>query len=174
MNLLNIMEHRRSIRKYSGEAVSEEYLQMILQAGLLGPTGHNARACEFVLVKEKAMLETLSKCRPAGPGMLAGADAAIVVLTDGDKQDVWAEDGSIAMSFMHLMADSLGVGSCWVQVHKRIAPDGRTAEEYIKEQLAIPDHYKITAMLSLGMPAENPAPKMAADVDMSKVHYEKF
>ncbi len=174
MELLKMIENRRSVRRYTGEPVSDENLKKILQAGLLGPTGHNAKACEFVVVKDKEMLEALSKCRPAGPGMLAGADTAIVVLTDGDKQDVWAEDGSIAMTLMHLMADSLGVGSCWVQVHKRVAPDGGTAEDYIKDKLAIPANYKITAMLSLGMPAEHAAPYDAEAVDMTKVHWENF
>ena len=40
--------------------------------------------------------------------MLEGADAAIVVIADPDKTDVWVEDASIAMANMHLAADALG------------------------------------------------------------------
>ena len=47
--------------------------------------------------------------------MLAGADSAVVVIADPEKTDVWTEDCSIAMAYMHLAADSLGLGSCWIQ-----------------------------------------------------------
>ena len=41
MDLLEIMQNRRSVRKYTGKPVSEENLKMILQAGLLSPAGRN-------------------------------------------------------------------------------------------------------------------------------------
>ena len=38
MELMELMRCRRSIRKYADEAIPEEKLQKILQAGLLAPT----------------------------------------------------------------------------------------------------------------------------------------
>ena len=89
--------------------------------------------------------------------MLAGAGAAVVVVADEERTDVWIEDCSIVMANMHLMADSLGVGSCWIQGRLREASDGRTTEEYLRQLLGIPENYRLEAMLSL-----------------SKVHFEKF
>lgn len=174
MDLLQVMMNRRSVRKYTGEPVPEEKLERILQAGLVSASGRRMKPWEFIVVKDKDKLCSLSKCREHGPSMIAGADCAIVVAADEEKTDVWTEDCSIAMANMHLMADSLGVGSCWVQVRLREAPDGRSAEEYIRELLAIPEKYKVEAILSLGIPAEHPEPHTAEELLKEKVHREKF
>lgn len=106
--------------------------------------------------------------------MLEGADTTIVVIADPEKTDVWTEDCSIAMANMHLMADSLGVGSCWIQGRLREAPDGRTTEEYLRELLQYPKGYKLEAILSLGMPDNHPGPYSIDELPMEKVHREKY
>ena len=174
MDLLQIMMNRRSVRKYTGEKIEEAKLKSILQAGLVSASGRGRQPWEFIVVKEKDMLRSLSKCREHGPAMLEGADCAIVVAADPEKTDVWTEDCSIAMANMHLMADSLGVGSCWVQVRLREAPDGRSAEDYIKKLLAIPENYSVEAILSLGMPEEHPKSHTAEELPEEKIHLEKF
>lgn len=174
MSLLEILEHRRSIRKYTGERIPEETLEMIVKAGLLAPSGRNLQPWELIVVRDKETLEKLSKCRPSGPQMIAQADAAIVVAANTDLTDVWTEDCSNCMAYMHLMADALGVGSVWVQGRLRPSPAGGKAEDVVREVLGLPENYALEAMLSLGMPAEHPAPKTADALTMDKVHYEKF
>lgn len=172
--LLEMMQNRRSIRKYTDEHVTDEQIKMILQAGMLAPTSKNCQCWEFVVVKDKAMLEKLSKCRPMGPQMLKGADCAIVVLGDEEKTNVWAEDCSASIMYMHLMADSLGLGSCWVQGRLRPSPDDRMAEDVVRDLLGMPENMHLSSILSLGVPAEHHAPKLAENVPMEKVHYEKW
>ena len=116
----------------------------------------------------------MSECRVAGSKMLASADCAIVVLGDEEKSDVWVEDCSVAMANMHLMADSLGVGSCWIQGRLREAPEGRTTEEYLRELLKFPGSYRLEAILSLGMPKDHPAAYELEKLPMEKVHREIF
>lgn len=67
--------------------------------------------------------------------MLKEAQCAIVVIGDETEQDVWIEDCSVAMANMHLMASSLGIGSCWVQGRLRNA-DEKTTEEYVRNAWA--------------------------------------
>lgn len=174
MELLDIMRSRRSVRKYSGEAIPEEKLEMILQAGLLSPSGRNRKPWEFILVKDKEMLEKLSKCRSAGAAILAGADAAIVVVGNTESTDVWTEDCSIAMAQMHLMADSLGVGSCWIQGRLRTKEDGTTADSIVKELLGIPEVYALEAILCLGMPESHAEAYELDSLPTEKIHKEKF
>lgn len=174
MELIEMIRNRRSIRKYTGDKIPEEKLQMILEAGLLAPSGRNIRPSRFIVVRDKDTLEKMSKCRPAGPQMLKDADAAIVVLSDTVAQDVWVEDASIAMTLMHLMADSLGVGSCWIQGRLRPSPDNRFAEDYLRDLLQFPEDHKLVAILSLGVPAEHPEKKNVTDSDLEKTHYEKW
>ena len=174
MELLDIMQVRRSVRNYTDEPIPEEKLALILKAGLLSPSGRNIKPWEFILVRDKNMLRKLADCRPVGSGILAGANAAIVVLGDTTATDVWTEDCSIAMTQMHLMADCLGVGSCWVQGRLRPSPDGRTAEAVVKELLEVPEKYSLEAILCLGMPKKHPEAHTLEDLPMEKVHSEVF
>ena len=170
MELMDIILNRRSVRKYTGDAIPDEKIDNILLAGLLAPTSRNLKPCEFYLIQDEEFLKKLSAAKTAGAGMLAGCAAAIAVFGDSEKADTWVEDCSIAMSFMMLMAQEQGVGSCWVQIHYRKAPDGKDAEENVREILSVPDKFRIAGIIALGIPAEEPAAHTPEDADWSKVH----
>lgn len=171
MELMDIILHRRSVRAYTDDNISEEKLTKILQAGLMAPTSMNRKPCEFIVVKEKETLEKLSKSKKAAAGMLAECNAAIVVIGNTQKADTWIEDSSIALSYMSLMAADLGIGSCWCQIHLRAASTGRAAEEAVREILSISEEYGIVGILSLGVPLEQPKPHLPEEADFTKVHY---
>ena len=103
-----------------------------------------------------------------------------VVIANAEVSDVWIEDSSIAMANMHLMADSLGIGSCWIQGRLRTATSTNsgtasiTTEDYVRECLHFPEGYKLEAILSLGMPAEEKTPAELSKLPFEKIHYEKF
>lgn len=63
MELLDLMKQRHSIRKYTGEKISTENLEKILQAGMLSATGKNKKPWEFIVVRDKV---ALSRCPPQG------------------------------------------------------------------------------------------------------------
>ena len=77
------------------------------------------------------------------------------------------------MSYMMLEAESLGVGSCWVQFHLRSGADGSDAEANLREILSVPEKYRIAGILSLGIPAEQPKAHSAEDADWGNVTYIK-
>ena len=88
---------------------------------------------------------------------------------------MWVEDCASAMTQMHIAADALGVGSCWLQVRKRMAPDGVTpTEEVVRGFLGIPEKYGVMAMLTLGVPANHPGAKSVEELQLEKIHYERF
>ena len=78
------------------------------------------------------------------------------------------------MSNMHLMAASLGLGSCWIQGRLREAENGQTADAYCRELLQVPDGYALEAILSVGVPLEHPEPHRAEELAAEKVHYETW
>jgi len=174
MNLLEIMRHRRSVRKYTGEKIDESRLQQILAAALLAPSGRAVRPWELVVVRDRAVLQKLAAAREHGAEMLAGADCAVVVFGDENKTDVWTEDWCIAMAQMYLMASDLGVGCCWIQGRLRKTGSGVMTEDYVRDLLNVPEHYRLEAIMSLGMPASVPAPYELDKLPWEKIHYEKF
>lgn len=174
MELLDLMKTRHSIRKYTDERIRTQDLEQILQAGMLSASGKNTRPWEFVVVRDKSVLEKMASARSMGAQMLAEADAAIVVIADADKTDTWIEDCSIVMANMHLMAHSLGVGSCWIQGRLREAKNGQQTEEFLRSLLGFPVKYKLLAILSLGMPNEQKKASELEELPKEKIHWERY
>lgn len=174
MEFMEVLQNRRSVRSYTGAAVPEEKLKAILQSGLLSASSRAIRPWELIIVRDKEMLSKLSNCRDGSAKMLEGAEAAIVVIGDENLSDVWVEDCSIVMSNMHLMADSLGIGSCWIQGRLRETSSGMMTEEYVRNCLGFPQNFRLEAILSLGMPKGSLARREISDLHTEKIHYEKF
>ena len=56
---------------------------------------------------------------------MKNAPLGIVVVADPEVTDVWVEDSSIIATVIHLL-QSLGLGSCWLQVRERLSEDGKS------------------------------------------------
>uniref|UniRef100_A0A7C4AGL8 Nitroreductase domain-containing protein n=1 Tax=Fundidesulfovibrio putealis TaxID=270496 RepID=A0A7C4AGL8_9BACT len=87
---------------------------------------------EFADDVEEAYLKP-AECGP--PGILKGAAALNL---------------AIAMSAMMLRAVELGLGTTWI---------GRLEEEMVKRRLGLPEGLGVVALLAVGRPAEDPAPR---------------
>ena len=170
MTLIDIMLKRRSTRKFNRKKITKDELDKILQAALLAPTSMNRKPCNFLVVERPETLKELSKCKNHGADLIDGADKAIVVIADNMVADTWCEDSSIALTYMHLMATELNMGSCWVQVHLR-DKNGVDAEEVVREIVKIDDHYRIVGILALGHSDDIPAPHTLDDIDKNKIHF---
>lgn len=173
-SVLNIFRERRSYRKYNETDINENLLKQIMEVGITSPTGDNYKTVELILIKEKSMLKKIANIRKFGTKMLNGAGAAIVVLVNTDKTDLWVEDGTISASYMHLAADALGIGSCWIQVRARDTINGGSFEEALKEILDIPDNMKPLCILSLGNINSRLPAHSQEEIDWNKIHHEKY
>ena len=173
--MLETFLNRRSIRSFTGEPVPMEKLNQIIMAGLSSASSRAARPWELIVVRDKSKLIDMSGCRLKGSSrMLAGADAAIVVVGDEERSDVWIEDCSVVMANMHLMASALGVGSCWIQGRGREAIDGETTEDFLRCILQFPAECRLEAILALGMPDEELPARSPESLPFNKVHINKF
>lgn len=169
-----LLKKRRSIRKFSDRAVEPETLDTILKSALLSPSSRSRRPWEFVVVTDPGMLGRLAESREHGSQFLSGAKAGVVVVADPGQSDVWIEDASIASVIMQLTAESLGLGSCWIQIRQR-QHDGQTsAEAYVKELLQIPAPYCVACIIALGYPAETKQPYEESALLYNKIHREHF
>ncbi|WP_251421392.1 nitroreductase family protein [Veillonella agrestimuris] len=171
MDIMSLLLQRRSVRKYSDKEVTKEILEQVVAAGLLAPTSKNRRPWQFHVVQNRDALVQLSQAKASGATFLAEAPAAIVVTGDETVSDVWVEDVSIAMSFIMLQAESLGLGSCWVQMHLRSDANGVDAEDNVRRMLGVSSEQRIVGVLGVGYNAFAMKPKTMNDVDMSRVHW---
>ena len=174
MSILDTILARRSVRDYTNAPIPREKLDAILHAGLAAASSKNRRPWEFILVQNRATLDALCDCRPGAGNLLGKCTAAIVVCADAEAVDVWVEDCASAITQMHIVADALGVGSCWLQVRLRQAADGRDTAEVVRDILGIPEKYGVMAILTLGMPGSHPAPHTVEELPLEKIHHERF
>ncbi len=124
--MIEILRKRRSIRKYRDKDIEPEIVELLKEAALRSPTSRNFRPWRFVFVENRGKLEALSKAKPSGSSFLAGARLGVVVCADEDESDVWIEDCSIASIILQLVGESLGLGSCWIQIRLRMHDDSQT------------------------------------------------
>ena len=66
--VIKVIQDRRSIRQYTGDPVSEEHLEMILEAARQAPSGENAQPWRFVIVKDEATRKRLGAIAGGGSG----------------------------------------------------------------------------------------------------------
>ena len=86
-DLLNLIQSRQSVRKYSEKHISDEDLRKILEAGRLAPSWMNVQSWKFILVKSQENKDLLSELS-IGQSHVKNADALIVCIAD---ENAWEE-----------------------------------------------------------------------------------
>jgi len=172
--MLDLLMKRRSIRKYEKRAVEPEKVEQMMKAALLAPSSKNSQPWEFVVVTEPELLRQLSQSREMGAAFVKDAPLAIVILADPTKSNVWVEDAAIAATLIQLEAESLGLGSCWIQVRNRSCDAVRTTEAVIREMLNIPEDLQVASFISVGYPAETKKPRTEEDLPEHRVFVNRY
>jgi len=152
--MIEILRQRRSIRKYKNKKIEGEKVKILREAAVRSPTSRNYMPWNFYFVENKKIIEELSTCKPHGALFLANAPLAIVVTGDENKSDVWIEDCSIASINLQLTAQTLGLGSCWIQVRKRFYNKDVPSGEYIRKFFDFGEKQQVLSIIAIGYPDE--------------------
>lgn len=172
--MLEILHNRRSTRKFSDQKVDETLIHQLLEAALRAPSSKNSQPWEFIVVDTDELLQQLAQAKPHGACLLRHAPLAVVVAGDKTKSDVWIEDCSIASIILQIAAEGLGLGSCWVQIHRRFHDDEQTANEFVGTLLQIPDHLEVLSIVGIGYKANDRPALSDKDIDWSKVRKNSY
>lgn len=127
---VNSILSRRSIRKFKSEQISDEDLQVILEAGKFAPSAMNQQPWHFTVIQNKAVLQKINEaCKNAflkseNKNYAERAKAenfqifynapALIIVTADSKAIAPQNDGSLALGNMFNTAHALGIGSCWI------------------------------------------------------------
>jgi nitroreductase len=147
---INFLKSLRTVRIFSGEPVSQEALDDILEVARWSGSARNRQPWKFLVVRDRGTLERLAVLEGYAQH-LAGAAVAIVLVMAGNpakfEQETF-DEGRLAER-ISLAAASHGLGAAvgW------FAGEGRGA---VKRILRIPDERLVRTTLSLGHPAQNP------------------
>ena len=171
--MIELIRKRRSIRAYTAEPVEEQTVDLLVETLLRAPSSRNINPWEFVVVDDRKLLRSLAGAKQHGSAFLRGAPLGIVVCADERKSDVWVEDCAIASILVQMAAQSLELGSCWVQIRKRPHNGETTAERYVQELLGLPDRIRVESIIGIGHPAEKREPLAADKLQYDKVRHNR-
>jgi nitroreductase len=154
---LNTIYSRKSVRSFTGEAVSRETLIKILKAAMAAPSAVNIQPWAFVAITRRETLDELCAKLPYAK-MLDRAGAAIVVCGIPDKDEVfskdyWVMDCSAASENILLACHALGLGAVWTAVH---VDEERV--ENVRGILNIPENIIPLNVIPIGVPREKEKP----------------
>jgi len=169
METLDAIQTRRSIRKFTDKAVSDQLIEKILRSGMTAPSAANQQPWHFIVIRDKKILNSFPAVHKYTK-MCATADAAILVCadtTDTEFKCFWQQDCAACTQNMLLAIHDLGLGAVWVGVYPR--------EEYIKsftEMFNLPKNIVPFSLIPLGYPDQKIG--KVERYDTSRIHKEKW
>ena len=157
MELQEVLQRRRSIRKYTEEPVSKEDIDLLMHAAMSGPSACNKTPWEFYVVTDEAVLE---KLRNASRYSKIYAPLAIVVCGSLSRAlpsqlaPYWIQDCSAATENILLSATDLGLGTVWCGIHPQ-----KRAEERVREALGLTEKQIPLNIIYVGHPDQVQEPR---------------
>ncbi len=153
MDFKELVQRRRSIRRFTTEEIKPDDLQIILRAALMAPTAKGLQSWRFIVVDDKRLIEKMADAKDTGGEFMKDVPLAIVVLGDAQMTDCWIEDSAIAAVSIQYQAADLGLSSCWIQMRGRGLSDGHSADEVLHGILDIPENLQVLCVIAIGYSA---------------------
>lgn len=169
--VINAIKHRRSIRAYLPRQLEPEVLDAILDAGLYAPSARNTQSAKLVVVqgeklkrldtaiKEAIMSGSLPYPRAVADDYQSFYGAPTVVIACDLKSrplQLSLCDCACILQTIFLAAESLGVGSCWI--NQVIAGSDIPEVRAVLNECDMPEDYTAFGSAALGYAAGEPAP----------------
>ncbi len=172
--VFDTLKKRRSIRKYKKQPVENKKIEKLIETLVRSPSSRNQNPWEFIIVTNETILGQLSKSKHQGSAFLKNAPLGIVVCGDRKRSDVWVEDCSIASILVQIVAESLHLGSCWIQIRKRMHSDSMSSESYVRKVIDIPSRLKVESIIAIGYPDEEKIPRDRKSLDFNRISYDYY
>lgn len=167
MNLVECINTRRSIRKFTEEPVSHEVIEKIVDLAKMAPSWKNTQITRYTVIETKELKDRIAtEATNAFNANTLNTAAAIVAVSvvknrcgferDGSytttKKDSWQMfDAGVASQTFCLAAHEYGIGSVIMGIFDY---------DKVAEIIDLPDTQEMVALIAIGHPAEEPqAPK---------------
>jgi len=175
MAFLNLVKHRKSVRRFRDKPVEQEKIMMCLEAARLAPSACNSQPWKFIVVDDAPLKNRLRKSALSGIYSLNSfcKTAPVIVVIVSERARFMARIGGmfrgtkfylidigIAGEHFILQAEELGLGTCWI---------GWFNEPKVKSLLNVPKEKKIDALIALGYPDEEKPGRPHSREPMDKI-----
>jgi Nitroreductase len=178
VDILEAMENRRSVRKYTPQKVARTDIEKLFSAAVQAPSASNSQPWGFAVIQDAALLNEysdrskrlllskmdedphLAKYRAmlANPAFNIFYNAGTLILIYAKPRGAYSHgDCCLAAQNLMLAAHSLGLGTCWIGLAQ---PFLDTPE--MKKELGVPTEYALVAPIIIGYP-EGRVPRLTHD-----------
>ncbi len=155
--LLSFLKERRSIRRFQDKIIPDIEIEMILKTGRWAPSASNLQPWEFIIIKNKEILEKISKASTYGKFINRAPLAIAIVGKINENPNWYIQDTTLVSMNMMLMAWSLKIGTCWI---------GSLDREKVKELIGLGKDDFLLTVLPMGYIKGNiPKPTLRKSLD---------
>ena len=151
MDFYNVINTRKSIKKFKSTEICDEKLGRIIDAAMRAPSWKNKTSYKFVIVDDRYKKERIAESirNSSDEAKQAIKDAPIISIVVGEPEEsgnldgkpLYLVDGAIALEHFVLAASNEGYGTCWIASFD---------ENIIRQELSIPPNFKVIALTPLG------------------------
>jgi nitroreductase len=167
----SVIHSRKSVKSFTGAAVSTADLDKIIRAGMAAPTAVNQQPWSFVAITDKKTRDALAAGLPNARG-IDKAGAVIIVCAEPEKahmksKDFAIIDASLASENILLATEALGLGGHWTASYPY-----EDKMKHVRSVLGIPADVIPLNVILVGVPTGEDKPKDKYKKD--KIHWEKW
>jgi nitroreductase len=177
MNILDAIAQRRSIKKFTDRQVSREEIEKLLAAAALAPNHRMTQPWRFHVLGAEArraygaalgerkarkmedadagrmVRDKVAAEHAALPGMIA------VAMTEAENPEIRTEDYAAVM----MAVQNIGLAAVELGLGTHIKTGAVMDDPAARAAAGVPEGERIVAVISVGVPAEIPAPKARAE-----------
>jgi nitroreductase len=145
MDVSEAIRMKRAVRQFKDQPLSDEEVHAILKAGRRAQSSKNTQPWQFIAIRDKSILKSLSECGTYA-GHLAGAALGVAILTPdpGQRFSIMLDAGQAA-AYMQLAAWEMKIGSCLATIYDLQAA---------RQLLGYPEQYHLYIAISFGYPVD--------------------
>lgn len=161
-DILEVIGTRSSIRAYTEEALQDEQIKLLVEAGLKAPTATNRQEFHISVVKKgNPVLAEIEEEKNKITGKPAEKnfyyDAPVVLFISADKDFRWGElDAGIVAENIHLAAHGLGLGSLIIGCVRNALSQEK--KQYFADKLRFPGNCEFKIAIAVGHAATSKEP----------------
>jgi nitroreductase len=157
--VINCIINRRSVREFTDKKISYDEMRMILEAAIFAPSGMNLQTWHFSAITNDALIQALANA--IGKEIRRNdydfyKPAALIIPSNDPGNPIGREDNACAIENIMIAANSLGIGSVWINQLQGISFVPQIRE--ILTQMDVPLEYEVYGMVALGYAAQAEIP----------------
>ncbi len=171
MNFDNVVAARKSVREFKNKKASWKDIIHAIDAAVQAPFAGNHMHMKFLIIEDEKTIEKLAEfanqdwISQAGIVVLACSDDTNLENLYGERGRVYSRQGAgAAIAHFLLKLTELGLSACWV---------GAYSDELVKQQLGIPQHIQIEAIIPVGYEQKKSARPRKKSLD-GILYWEKW